>query len=339
VSDLIFKELDPFNPVFMMADSGARGSKLQIRQLAGMRGLMAKPSGEIIETPITANFREGLTVLEYFISTHGARKGLADTALKTADSGYMTRRLVDVAQDVIISIDDCETINGILISAIIEGDEVVVALSERIIGRIALDNIVDVITDTVLVEAGSEITAEKAIKIEEAGIEKLKIRSVLTCEAKRGVCAKCYGRDLATGRLVDLGTAVGIIAAQSIGEPGTQLTMRTFHIGGTASRIVEQSFIESKNEGAVKYHNLRVVKTKKEGEFVVLNRNGQISINDDDGRELERHTLPQGSLIRAGDGEKVKAGAIFVKWDPYTVPILTEVSGHLKFEDIKEGRA
>ena len=337
VSDLIFQELDSFNPVFMMADSGARGSKLQIRQLAGMRGLMAKPSGEIIETPITANFREGLTVLEYFISTHGARKGLADTALKTADSGYMTRRLVDVAQDVIISIDDCDTVNGILISAIIEGDEVVVPLSERIIGRVALDNIVDVITDTVLVEAGAEITMEKAVMIEAAGIEKIRIRSVLTCEAKRGVCAKCYGRDLATGRVVDLGTAVGIIAAQSIGEPGTQLTMRTFHIGGTASRIVEQSYIESKNEGAVKYHNIRVVKTKKDGEFVVLNRNGQVSINDGDGRELERHTLPQGSLVRAGDGDKVKAGAIFVKWDPYTVPILTEVSGKLKFEDIKEG--
>jgi len=320
-----------------MADSGARGSKLQIRQLAGMRGLMAKPSGEIIETPITANFREGLTVLEYFISTHGARKGLADTALKTADSGYMTRRLVDVAQDVIISVNDCDTVNGILISAIIEGDEVVVPLSERIVGRVALDNIVDVITDTVLVEAGSEITEEKARKIEEAGIEKIRIRSVLTCEAKHGVCAKCYGRDLATGRLVDLGTAVGIIAAQSIGEPGTQLTMRTFHIGGTASRIIEQSYIESKNEGFVKYHNLKVVKTKKEGEYTVLNRNGQISINDKDGRELERHTLPQGAFVRAADGDPVKAGTIFVKWDPYTVPILTEVTGKLKFEDIKEG--
>ncbi|MFA5499723.1 MAG: DNA-directed RNA polymerase subunit beta' [Candidatus Omnitrophota bacterium] len=337
VSDLIFQELDSFNPVFMMADSGARGSKLQIRQLAGMRGLMAKPSGEIIETPITANFREGLTVLEYFISTHGARKGLADTALKTADSGYMTRRLVDVAQDVIISVNDCDTVNGILISAIIEGDEVVVPLSERIVGRVALDNIVDVITDTVLVEAGSEITEEKAKKIEEAGIEKIRIRSVLTCEAKHGVCAKCYGRDLATGRLVDLGTAVGIIAAQSIGEPGTQLTMRTFHIGGTASRIIEQSYIESKNEGVVKYHNLKVVKTKKEGEYTVLNRNGQISINDKDGRELERHTLPQGAFARAGDGDPVKVGTIFVKWDPYTVPILTEVTGKLKFEDIKEG--
>jgi DNA-directed RNA polymerase subunit beta' len=337
VSDLIFKELDPFNPVFMMADSGARGSKLQIRQLAGMRGLMAKPSGEIIETPITANFREGLTVLEYFISTHGARKGLADTALKTADSGYLTRRLVDVAQDVIVSVDDCETLNGILISAIIEGDEVVVKLSERIIGRVALDNIVDVITDTVLVEAGSEITEEKAKQIEEAGIEKIRIRSVLTCEAKHGCCAKCYGRNLATNRMVELGEAVGIIAAQSIGEPGTQLTMRTFHIGGTASRIVEQSYIESKNKGVVKYHNLKVVATKKDGEFVVLNRNGQLSINDPQGRELERHTMPQGAMIRVEEGKTVEAGSIFVKWDPYTVPILTDVSGKVKFEDIKEG--
>jgi len=337
VSDLIFKELDLFNPIFMMADSGARGSKLQIRQLAGMRGLMAKPSGEIIETPITANFREGLTVLEYFISTHGARKGLADTALKTADSGYMTRRLVDVAQDVIIDIEDCGTLNGILISAIIEGDEVVVSLSERIVGRVALDNIVDIITDTVLVEAGNEITEEKAKQIEEVGIEKIRIRSVLTCEAKHGVCAKCYGRDLSTGRIVELGTAVGIIAAQSIGEPGTQLTMRTFHIGGTASRIVEQSYIESKNSGAVKYHNLKVVRTRKEGEYIVLNRNGQVSINDPQGRELERHTMPQGAIIRVADGKTTDAGSIFVKWDPYTVPILTEVSGKLRFEDIKEG--
>ncbi|MDD5496045.1 MAG: DNA-directed RNA polymerase subunit beta' [Candidatus Omnitrophica bacterium] len=337
VSDLIFKELDSFNPIFMMADSGARGSKLQIRQLAGMRGLMAKPSGEIIETPITANFREGLTVLEYFISTHGARKGLADTALKTADSGYMTRRLVDVAQDVIVNIEDCGTLNGILISAIIEGDEVVVPLSERIMGRVALDNIVDIITDTILVEAGSEITEEKAKQIEEAGIEKIRIRSVLTCESKHGVCSKCYGRDLANGKIVELGTAVGIVAAQSIGEPGTQLTMRTFHIGGTASRIVEQSYIESKNSGAVKYHNLKVVKTRKEGEFIVLNRNGQISINDPQGRELERHTLPQGAFIRSDEGKMVQAGTLFVKWDPYTVPILTEVSGKIKYEDIKEG--
>jgi len=337
VSDLIFEELDLFNPVFMMADSGARGSKLQIRQLAGMRGLMAKPSGEIIETPIKANFREGLTVLEYFISTHGARKGLADTALKTADSGYLTRRLVDVAQDVIINEEDCGTLNGILVSAIIEGDELVVDLSDRIIGRTALDNIVDVITDSNIVEAGNEITEEKAKQIEASGIEKIRIRSVLTCESKKGVCAKCYGRNLATGRMVELGEAVGIIAAQSIGEPGTQLTMRTFHIGGTASRIVEQSFIESKHKGIVKYHSLRVVETKKEGELVVINRNGQISVNDVQGRELERYTVPQGAILRIKDGNNVEKGAIFLKWDPYTVPILTEVSGKIKFEDIKEG--
>lgn len=337
VAELIFEELDPFNPIFMMADSGARGSKQQIRQLAGMRGLMAKPSGEIIESPITANFREGLTVLEYFISTHGARKGLADTALKTADSGYLTRRLVDVAQDVIVAEYDCGTVNGILIGAIIEGDEVVVSLKERIVGRVALDNIVDIITDKVIIETNEQISEEKAEQIEAAGIEKIRIRSVLTCESKRGVCAKCYGRNLATGRLVELGEAVGIIAAQSIGEPGTQLTMRTFHIGGTASRIVEQSFIKSKNKGGVKYHNLKTVKSKKSGEYVVLNRNGQISINDTSGRELERYTLPQGALISLADQETLTKDTIFVKWDPYTSPILTEVDGEVRYEDIKEG--
>jgi len=337
ISDLIFQELDSFNPIFMMADSGARGSKLQIRQLAGMRGLMAKPSGEIIETPITANFKEGLTVLEYFISTHGARKGLADTALKTADSGYLTRRLVDVAQDVIISMDDCETLNGIWISAITESGEDVVKLSERIFGRVALDNIADIITDTVLVEAGSEITEEKANQIEEMGTPRIRIRSVLTCEAEHGVCAKCYGRNLATGRMTELGEAVGIIAAQSIGEPGTQLTMRTFHIGGTASRIVEQSYLESRHKGIVKYHNLKVVATKKPGEFVVLNRNGHVSINDPQGRELDRYPVPHGAIIRSEEGKTIDAGVIFVKWDPYTVPILTEMTGKVKFEDIKEG--
>ncbi len=336
VSDLIFKNLDSFNPIFMMADSGARGSKLQIRQLAGMRGLMAKPSGEIIETPIVANFREGLTVLEYFISTHGARKGLADTALKTADSGYLTRRLVDVAQDVIINTDDCGTLNGILAGAIIEGDEVVVSLKDRIIGRVALDNIVDVITDTLIVEAGHEINEEKASKIEETGIEKIKIRSVLTCESKHGVCAKCYGRDLARGKMVELGTAVGIIAAQSIGEPGTQLTMRTFHIGGTASRVVEQSNYESKNKGILKYHNIKVVEREK-GSFIVLNRNGQISINDESGREFDRYTITHGAIIAFEDGAKINKGDIFVSWDPYTSPILTEIEGKVRYEDIKDG--
>lgn len=335
VSDLIFKDMDPFNPVFMMANSGARGSKQQIRQLSGMRGLMAKPSGEIIETPITANFREGLTVLEYFISTHGARKGLADTALKTADSGYLTRRLVDVAQDVIIREYDCGTLNGILIGAIIEADEEVVPLKERITGRVAVDNIVDIVTDNIIMTAGSEITEEAADKIETAGIEKIRIRSVLTCEAKHGVCAKCYGRDLATGKLVEMGTAVGVIAAQSIGEPGTQLTMRTFHIGGTASRIIEQSFIKSKSKGFVKYHNLKIV-TQESGDTIVLNRNGQISISDEDGRELEKHTVPSGSVLYAKDGQEIDKNMVFIKWDPYTSPILTEVSGKVRYEDIVE---
>jgi len=335
VSDLIFENLDPFNPIFMMANSGARGSKQQIRQLAGMRGLMAKPSGEIIETPITANFREGLTVLEYFISTHGARKGLADTALKTADSGYLTRRLVDVAQDVIITEEDCGTLNGILISAIVEADEEVVSLEDRIIGRVAVDNIVDIITDDIIVETGNEITEEMADRIKLAGIEKIKIRSVLTCETKYGVCAKCYGRNLSTGKIVDLGTAVGIIAAQSIGEPGTQLTMRTFHIGGTASRIIEQSFLKSKFKGVVKYHGLKTVK-QKEGDIVVLNRNGQISINDENGRELEKHMVPSGSILSLGDEQEIEKNIIFVRWDPYTSPILTEVSGKVRYEDIIE---
>ncbi len=335
VSSLVFRNLDSFNPVFMMADSGARGSRQQIRQLAGMRGLMAKPSGEIMETPITANFREGLTVLEYFISTHGARKGLADTALKTADSGYLTRRLVDVAQDVIISEIDCKTLNGITASAIIEGDEVVVPLSERIVGRVALDNIVDIITDEVIVKAGEIITEENARRVEETGIETIRIRSVLTCESDRGVCAKCYGKNLASGKLVEIGEAVGIIAAQSIGEPGTQLTMRTFHIGGTASRIIEQSFYKSKEDGIVKYHNLKVVESRDKGRYVVLNRNGQISINEPDGREIERQTIPQGSNLFFKDDQEIKKGAKYVEWDPYTVPILTEVSGKVQYEDIK----
>ncbi|MBN1353237.1 MAG: DNA-directed RNA polymerase subunit beta' [Candidatus Omnitrophica bacterium] len=337
VSDLIFEHLDSFNPIFMMADSGARGSKQQIRQLAGMRGLMAKPSGEIIEIPITANFREGLTVLDYFISTHGARKGLADTALKTADSGYLTRRLVDVAQDVIVAEDDCNTLNGIFVGAIVEGDDVVVPLSERITGRVALDNIVNPVTDELIVESGREISDVKAKKIEETGIEKIRIRSVLTCEAKRGICARCYGQNLATGKPVELGEAIGIIAAQSIGEPGTQLTMRTFHIGGTASRVIEQSYIETRNRGVAKYHNLKVVPGKKQNQSIVLNRNGQISIDDNSGRELEKHTIPQGAILFVSEGQEVEKKTIFVRWDPYTVPILTEVEGKVKYEDIKEG--
>ncbi len=334
VSDLLFKEMENFNPLFMMVDSGARGSRLQVRQLAGMRGLMAKPSGEIIENPITANFREGLTVLEYFISTHGARKGLADTALKTADAGYLTRRLVDVCQEVIITEIDCGTLNGITVAAIIEGDEVVVSLKDRIFGRVALDNVVDIITDEVIAEQGSIISEEKAEMIEKLGIEKIRIRSVLTCESERGVCAKCYGRNLATGRSIDLGEAVGVIAAQSIGEPGTQLTMRTFHIGGTASRIVAQSSHKAKNKGTIKYHSLRTVAKNKD--FVVLNRNGSISINDKQGRELERYPVLQGALIAFKEDDDVQKGDFLVRWDPYNVPILTEVSGKVKFEDLKE---
>ncbi len=334
ISDQLFKQMETFNPVFIMADSGARGSKLQIRQLSGMRGLMAKPSGEIIENPITASFREGLTVLEYFISTHGARKGLADTALKTADAGYLTRRLVDVAQELVINEADCGTLNGITVSAIIEGDEVVVSLKERIIGRVALDSIVDVITDQMVVEAGQQITEKKADIIEQLGIEKVRIRSVLTCEAASGVCIRCYGRNLATQRLVEIGEAVGTIAAQSIGEPGTQLTMRTFHIGGTASGVIEQSFYKSKNKGFAKYHQLRVVQKGKE--FIVLNRNGSISINNEYGREYERYTLPQGATIKYADGAEVEKGINFVTWDPYTIPIITEVKGNVSFEDLKE---
>ncbi|KJJ84780.1 DNA-directed RNA polymerase subunit beta' [Candidatus Omnitrophus magneticus] len=335
ISSMVFRNLDTFNPVFMMADSGARGSRQQIRQLAGIRGLMAKPSGEIIETPIVANFREGLTVLEYFISTHGARKGLADTALKTADSGYLTRRLVDVAQEVIVTGKDCGTMNGVTAIAVVEGDEVVIPLSERIVGRVAVDNIVDIISDEVIVKVGEVITEEKAKRIEESGMEKIRIRSVLTCEMEEGICSKCYGINLSTGKMSESGEAVGIIAAQSIGEPGTQLTMRTFHIGGTASRIVEQTFYKSKENGIVKYHNLRVVEAE-DGRLVVLNRNGQITINEEDGREIDRQAVPQGSYLFFKDGEQVKKGEKYIEWEPYTVPILAEQPGIVQYEDIKE---
>jgi len=334
VSDYVFKHLDHFNPIFMMADSGARGSRLQIRQLAGMRGLMAKPSGEIIEIPIIANFKEGLSVLEYFISTHGARKGLADTALKTADAGYLTRRLVDVAQEVIIVEEDCGTVNGITVSEIVEGDEVVVTLKERITGRVALDNIVDVVTDELAVKTGEVISEEEAEKIEKLGLEKTRIRSALTCESERGVCAKCYGRNLATGNLVEVGEAVGIIAAQSIGEPGTQLTMRTFHIGGTASRVAERSFIKAREKGTVNYHGLKVI--AKGRHYVVLNRNGMVSVNNEAGLELQRNPVPYGAAMLVEDGAKVDKDKIFVRWDTYSLPILTEVKGKVKYEDVIE---
>jgi DNA-directed RNA polymerase subunit beta' len=325
-----------FNPIYMMSDSGARGSKDQMRQLAGMRGLMAKPSGEIIETPITSNFREGLTVLQYFISTHGARKGLADTALKTANSGYLTRRLVDVAQDAIITIQDCGTTDGIWVDALVEGGEIIQRVGERILGRVALQNIYDPVTDELLVNANEEIDEKRVEKIESAGLERVKIRSVLTCEAKRGVCKKCYGRDLAHGHEVNIGEAIGIIAAQSIGEPGTQLTMRTFHIGGTASKRVEQSTIQPRNEGEVKFLSLKTVENE-EGNLKVMNRNGEIAITGKGGRELERYPIIYGATLKVRDGEKVKPEQVIAEWDPFTIPIMTEVLGTVKFGDIIEG--
>ena len=324
------------NPVFMMVDSGARGSRQQIRQLAGMRGLMAKPSGEIIERPIVSNFREGLSVLEYFISTHGARKGLADTALKTADSGYLTRKLVDVAQDVIIVEQDCNTLNGIEVKPIYEGDEELVPLAARILGRTALDDIRDPRNGEVIVAGGQEIDEKVVEKVVKAGLESLRIRSVLTCESRRGICAKCYGRNLANGKTVALGEATGIIAAQSIGEPGTQLTMRTFHIGGTASSVFKQPQILAKHEGFVRYQDLRTVKAV-DGSFIVLNKNGVISIYDKDGRELERYTTVIGAVVSVEDGGSVKKGQSFVKWDPYNVPILSEQAGVIEFHDFIEG--
>ena len=325
-----------FNAIHMMADSGARGSAQQIRQLAGMRGLMAKPSGEIIETPITANFREGLTVLQYFISTHGARKGLADTALKTANSGYLTRRLVDVAQDAIITEKDCGTIDGLTVSSLTEGGEIIEHIGDRILGRVALDDILDPVTGDVLVPANEEIDEYLVARIENAGLEKVKIRSVLTCESRRGICAKCYGRDLARGHLVNRGEAVGVIAAQSIGEPGTQLTMRTFHIGGTASRRAEQTSLEARNEGRAKFININYV-INSEGHPIVMNRNGELAIVDETGREREKYSVVYGAKIKVQPDEKVIAGQSIAEWDPYTMPILTEISGRVKFGDIIEG--
>ncbi len=325
-----------FNPIYIMADSGARGSTAQLRQLGGMRGLMAKPSGEIIETPITANFREGLSVLQYFISTHGARKGLADTALKTANSGYLTRRLVDVAQDIIINEEDCGTINGIEMSALVEGGEIIQTLGERIIGRIALNDIRDPFNNEVLCAAGEEINEEKVRFIENAGVERVTIRSVLTCESHSGVCSKCYGRSLATGQLVEVGEAVGVIAAQSIGEPGTQLTMRTFHIGGTATRAGEQSTVEAKREGFVKYINLRII-TSKKGDLINMNRNGQIAICDETGRERERYPVVYGAYVRSRENSRVSEGEILLEWDPYTFSIMAEKEGNIALLDVIEG--
>ena len=339
---------DTLNPIFMMADSGARGSSQQIRQLGGMRGLMAKPSGEIIETPITANFREGLTVLQYFISTHGARKGLADTALKTANSGYLTRRLVDISQDVIVSEEDCRTADGIEVSALVEGGEVIQPIEERILGRIVAEDILDPLTGEVVVPGNEELDETHVKAVVEAGIGHVRIRSVLTCQSRWGVCVKCYGRDLARGKLVELGEPVGVIAAQSIGEPGTQLTMRTFHIGGTASKVVEQSVVESRHDGVLKYlsfdakknidfHNRHTAVQNKHGEWVVMNRNAKIAVYDDSGREREKYPVVYGAKIIVKDGGRVTVGQKLVEWDPYSLTILTEVGGKIAYGDISEG--
>jgi DNA-directed RNA polymerase subunit beta' len=342
VSEKMFKVMEEddrtgrvLNPIYIMADSGARGSRQQIRQLSGMRGLMAKPSGEIIETPITANFREGLDVLQYFISTHGARKGLADTALKTADSGYLTRRLCDVAQDVIITESDCGTSDGIYVEPIIESGEIIEPLRDRIVGRVALEDQLDY-EGNMIVRVNQEITEDLASAIQSAGIERVKIRSVLTCESRRGVCQLCYGRNLATGRMVERGEAVGIISAQSIGEPGTQLTMRTFHIGGAATRVSEQSTQDAKSDGFAKFLGINTVRNKK-GELVAMNRNGILAIVDDKQRERERYQVVYGAKINVEDGAPIKANKVLLEWDPYTFSILTEVSGTVHFKDLIDG--
>jgi DNA-directed RNA polymerase subunit beta' len=324
------------NPIFLMAHSGARGGVEQIRQLAGMRGLMAKPSGKIIETPIKANFREGLTVLEYFSSTHGARKGLADTALKTADSGYLTRKLADVAQNVVVTMHDCGTTQGITKTVIYRGEKVEVSLADSIRGRVSRANIVNPISDEVIVHEDELITPKMARQIEELGLEKIQVRSPLTCEAPLGVCRLCYGMDLSTGSLVEEGMAVGIIAAQSIGEPGTQLTMRTFHIGGVGQRAIEESESKAKRAGTVKFTRLRTVQNEQ-GELVVLARNGEISIVDAKGRELEKFEIPAGAILKVAENDEVKAGAVLVQWDPHSIPILSEVAGKVRYEDVVEG--
>ncbi len=333
-----------FNPIYIMVDSGARGSREQVRQLAAMRGLMAKPSGEIIETPITENFREGLTVLQYFISTHGARKGLADTALKTANSGYLTRRLVDVAQDVVVREFDCGTLDGLACSSLIEGGEIIEHFKHRVLGRVALDDILDPYTGEVIVEADQEIDEAAVDRLDNAGIDEVMVRSPLTCRTRNGCCVLCYGRDLARGRLVDIGEAVGIIAAQSIGEPGTQLTMRTFHIGGTAAGSVERSSLEVRFEGTLVYRNLRTVSCDAVGADgkttqvqVVTNRNGEVAVIDESGREKERLPLVYGATLRVNDGDTVSKGQEIAEWDPWATPILTEVAGFAKFEDFIEG--
>ncbi len=333
------KEVDQesFNSIYMMADSGARGSAAQIRQLAGMRGLMAKPDGSIIETPITANFREGLNVLQYFISTHGARKGLADTALKTANSGYLTRRLVDVTQDLVVTEEDCGTSNGSLMRAIVEGGEVIESLRERILGRVAAEDVLHPETRAVLVPAGRMLDEDLIEELESAGVDEVKVRTALTCETRYGLCAKCYGRDLGRGGLINLGEAVGVIAAQSIGEPGTQLTMRTFHIGGAASRAAVASSVEAKSNGVIGFNATMRYVTNTKGELVVIARSGEVIIQDEHGRERERHKVPYGATLTVKADQQIKAGTILANWDPLTRPIITEFAGTAKFENVEEG--
>jgi len=330
-------EQESFNSIYMMADSGARGSAAQIRQLAGMRGLMAKPDGSIIETPITANFREGLNVLQYFISTHGARKGLADTALKTANSGYLTRRLVDVTQDLVVTQDDCGTANGSLMRAIVEGGEVIESLRERILGRTAAEDVLHPETRAVVCQAGVMLDEDMIDELEAAGVDEVKVRTALTCETRFGLCAKCYGRDLGRGGLVNNGEAVGVIAAQSIGEPGTQLTMRTFHIGGAASRAAVASSVEAKSNGIIGFNATMRYVTNSKGELVVIARSGEIVIHDEHGRERERHKVPYGATLTVKADQQIKAGTILANWDPLTRPIITEFAGQVKFENVEEG--
>jgi len=328
---------DSFNSIYMMADSGARGSAAQIRQLAGMRGLMAKPDGSIIETPITTNFREGLNVLQYFISTHGARKGLADTALKTANSGYLTRRLVDVTQDLVITEDDCGTKNGFAVKALVEGGEVIEPLRERILGRVTGEDLVDPETQETVIFSGTMLDEDLVDLIDRLGIDEVKVRTPLTCETRYGLCAKCYGRDLGRGSMVNAGESVGVIAAQSIGEPGTQLTMRTFHVGGAASRAAVASQVESKSAGTVRFTATMRYVTSAKGEKVVISRSGEVLIADDHGRERERHKVPYGAMLSVDDGKAVKAGAKLATWDPHTRPIVTEYAGTVRFENVEEG--
>ena len=328
---------ESFNAIYMMADSGARGSAAQIRQLAGMRGLMAKPDGSIIETPITANFREGLNVLQYFISTHGARKGLADTALKTANSGYLTRRLVDVTQDLVVLDDDCGTTNGVSMKALVEGGEVIEPLSDRILGRVCIGDVVNPETQETIIVDGTMLTEDDVELIDSLGIDEVKVRTPLSCATRFGLCAKCYGRDLGRGTMVNSGEAVGVIAAQSIGEPGTQLTMRTFHIGGAASRAAVANNVEAKSNGILRFTpTMRFVKNAK-GEQIVISRSGEALITDDNSRERERHKVPYGATLTLKEGATIKAGATLATWDPLTRPIITEYSGVVRFENVEEG--